>query len=116
LDVLAILVRELWVFVLHNESDVVAPDSAQSTPNIKSKESPNEGKSSPNNFDPKVSSDVKPSLLGTVPLPSKIDLEDFDAEGSASDVPSHSSASSEDEEARTHHNRIWKICDTNTPL
>lgn len=101
LDVLSILVRELWVFVLHQETDAtIDHDSAQSTP--KGKHPPQSPSTDSMKISPKMeskpSSDAKPSMLGSVQLPTKRDIGDYDDEASASDVPSHSSASSEDEE------------------
>ncbi len=100
LDVLSILVRELWVLVLHNESDLTTADSAQSTPNVKrvgSKESLSEKKPSPK-IEVKPFIELKPSQLGTIPLSENTEFDGYNQEASASDVPSHSSASSEDDE------------------
>lgn len=107
LDVLSILLRELWVYTLHrgdsgfHTSFVPAAESDESPTTASPKNANKDTTDKLSESNPSSASKLgeKKSVLGTISLPRATEFEEESLGGpSASDVPSHSSASSEDEE------------------
>ena len=108
-DILSILIRELWVFTLHRGETATSFHSsfipnADNEQNSIDYNAPSPVKMSKDTNTSTGKSTEKKSLLGTISLPRASEFEEESlGKPSASDVPSHSSASSEDEEVSCTH-------------